>query len=135
MEKFKSKIDLWIVLFLAIILGGAFFRALYEQIWGLAISMGLVIAFVFHLFINTFYIIESKSLIIKSGFFVLIKIDIQSIRKISETNNILSSPALSLDRIEIIYNKFDTVLISPKEKKGFIEAIQKINPEVEIRTK
>ena len=44
-------------------------------------------------------------------------IDIKSIRKIIETYNPLSSPAASIDRLEIFYNKFDSILISPKDKK------------------
>jgi hypothetical protein len=135
MEKFKSKIDLWLVIFLGIALGLPFFRALYSQAWGLAILMFLVNAFVWHVFSNTFYSIENENLIIKSGFLVNIEIDIRNIKEISESNNILSSPALSLDRIEIGYNKFDTILISPKDKTRFIETILKINPEVEIKYK
>ncbi|MWB96526.1 hypothetical protein GON26_19350 [Flavobacterium sp. GA093] len=135
MEKFKSKTDIWLIIFLGIALGVPFFRALYSQAWGLAIFMLIINAFVAHIFLSTFYIIENESLIIKSGFLVNIKIDIQSIKKISDSNNIMSSPALSFDRIEISFNKFDAILISPKDKSRFIEAILKINSDVEIKYK
>ncbi|MCB0443641.1 MAG: PH domain-containing protein, partial [Flavobacterium sp.] len=59
-----------------------------------------------------------------------IKIDIHSIKRIFKTNNPLSSPALSLDRIAIVYNKYDEVLISPKFKKEFVDVLLKINPSI-----
>jgi hypothetical protein len=58
------------------------------------------------------------------------KIDIKSIRKIYRTRNIISSPALSLDRIAIVYNQYDEVLISPINKEDFIEELMKINPNI-----
>ena len=61
------------------------------------------------------------------------KIDIKSIRKVYETRNPLSSPALSLDRIAIVYNKFDEVLISPVERDDFIQELLKVNPNIEVQ--
>lgn len=135
MEKFKSKIDIWLVLFLSIVFGGIAIKLFFDGIWGVLIFILFVIAFIVHMFTTTFYIIKDEKLIIKCGFLINISIPVVTIKKISETNNIMSSPALSLDRLEILYNKFDTVMISPKEKTKFIEAIQKINPEVEVITK
>lgn len=135
MEKFESKIDLWLVLFLVIIFGGVAIKLALDGVWGVLMFILLVISFIVQMFTTTFYTIKDKKLTIKCGFLINISIPVTTIKKISETNNIMSSPALSLDRLEILYNKFDTVMISPKEKTKFIEAIQKINPEVEIRTK
>ena len=80
----------------------------------------------------TYYTIEDDSLHIKSGFLYNKKIAIASIRKVEETNNIISSPAPSLDRLEIIFNKFDSVLISPADKEGFLKEMESLNPEVQI---
>jgi glucan phosphoethanolaminetransferase (alkaline phosphatase superfamily) len=135
MEKFKSKIDLWLVLFLSLVFGGMAVKFAFDGVWGVLILILFVIAFIVHMFMTTFYIIIDDKLTIKCGFLINVSIPIVTIKKISETNNIMSSPALSLDRLEILYNKFDTVMISPKEKTKFIEAIQKINPEVEVITK
>jgi hypothetical protein len=85
------------------------------------------------LFINTYYVIDKESLKIKSGFLYNAIIDIHSIRKIEESNSPLSSPAASFDRLEIIYNKYDSILISPKDKHSFIQDILKINPSIEIK--
>lgn len=135
MVKFKSKIDLWLILFLVSIFGGIAIKMAFDGVWGVLIFILFVIVFIIHMFTTTFYIIEGEKLIIKCGFLINISIPVATIKKISDTNNIMSSPALSLDRLEILYNKFDTVMISPKEKTKFIEAIQNINPEVEIRKK
>jgi len=135
MAKFKSKISIGLVLFLAIILGGMFIKLLYDGTWSVSLLIFCQILFIAHLFLTTFYIVENEKLHVKSGFLINILIDIQQIKKISETNTIMSAPAVSFDRLEILYNKFDTVVISPKEKMQFIEAIKKINPKVEVKLK
>lgn len=135
MEKFKSKFDLWLILFLIIILGGTLIKLLYDNVWAVSLLIFSQILFIAHLFYHTFYIIENKKLYVKSGFVINFSIDILQINKISETNSIMSAPAVSFDRLEILYNKSNSVLISPKDKKEFIEAIQKINPQVEINLK
>lgn len=78
------------------------------------------------------YIIDQEQLIIKTGFPYKVKIDIKTIRKIRKSNSILSSPAASFDRIEILYNKYDDILISPKDRAAFIADLLEINPNIEI---
>ncbi len=94
-----------------------------------------VIAFMVHLFLTTNYTIEGDALTIRSGFLFNKTIAINTIEKIAETNNFLSSPATSLDRLEITYGKYDSVLISPKQKKEFIAAITTQNPNVIVKFK
>jgi len=43
------------------------------------------------------------------------------------TNSILSAPALSFDRIEIFYNRFDSIVISPGDNAAFIADLKEIN--------
>lgn len=88
------------------------------------IGIILLISFLFY---NTRYTIEGENLLIWRA-----KIDINSIRKVYKTRNPLSSPALSLDRLAIVYNKFDEVLISPVERDDFIQELLKINPNIEV---
>ena len=87
------------------------------------------------LFLNTYYDVSNKVLKISSGGFYKLNIPISKIIKISETISILSSPASSLDRLEIIYNKYDRVMISPKNKSEFISKLLKINPNIEVKLK
>ena len=94
--------------------------------------VGLLVLFLVYLFINTSYTIKDETLYVKCGFLYNSQISIKSITKITETANILSSPATSIHRLEIVYNKFDSVQISPKDKDEFIQTIKMINPKVEV---
>lgn len=135
MEKFKSKVDVWLILFLVLLFGLILVRLVYDRSWiGFSFIL-LVSAFIVHIFLTTYYIIKDNKVLIKSGFFYNLIIEIKDIKKVSESYNIISSPALSFDRLEIVYDKLDTVLISPKDKRRFIDAIKKINPQTEIKMK
>lgn len=132
MKTFKAKIGLELVIPLTLLLGGIGMKMAYDKVWtGLTIIL-LVSGFITHLFINTVYQIDQHILKIKCGFLVNITIKIASIRKITETNNPISSPATSIDRLEIAYNRYDSVLISPKDKVGFIKTLKALNPAIEV---
>ncbi|PID27178.1 MAG: hypothetical protein CR982_06915 [Candidatus Cloacimonadota bacterium] len=94
------------------------------------IFLTLIFAFILHLFFKTRYTIEGNILKIKSGIISYKPININEIKEISKTNNIISSPAPSFDRIEIKYGKFDEIIISPKDKLDFVNEIKKINPNI-----
>lgn len=79
------------------------------------------------------YTLTDRLLIVHGSLVADTKIEIKSIRKIVETNNPLSSPAGSLDRIEIFYHKFDSVIISPVETEEFLSRLKNVNPEIEIK--
>ena len=130
MKKYQSRISyLLLGIILIVLISPLIFMP--PNIMGVVITL-IVIAFTLHLFSNTYYTIGGKELTVKSGFFIYKKIDVTSIRKISETNSLLSAPALSFDRLEIWYSKYGSIMISPKDKSNFIDDILKINPEIEI---
>ncbi|OMP67853.1 PH domain-containing protein [Domibacillus epiphyticus] len=62
-------------------------------------------------------------------------IDIGTISTIRQTKNPFIDPALSGDKIEINYNEFETINISPKDKEAFLRQILKINPHIKIDNK
>lgn len=64
---------------------------------------------------------------IRSGVLVRQKIEIESIREIENTSTILSSPALSFDRIVIRYGIYDETVISPKDKTAFCKLLKDRN--------
>ncbi len=132
MKTYKSKISTGLLILLIIALGWPTVLSVIEHQWIALSILGLVIFFVANIFLNTYYQLAGNTLRIKCGIFYNQVIDINTIRKISETNDAISSPATSLDRLEILYNKFDSVLISPKEKLEFIEHIKTINPNIEV---
>lgn len=79
---------------------------------------------------TTNYTISENELVVKSIWIVNEKIDIHKITKIENSNSIISSPALSLSRIRIKYNKYDEILISPKQKMEFASALKQINSNI-----
>ena len=107
----------------------------YLQIWLGALFLGLFLLFIVHMFSTTYYTIEGDSLKIKCGFLYNQTIPIAAIRKIESTRNPLSAPALSLDRLEISYGKWDSVLVSPRGHRGFAQHLKELNPTIELNLK
>ncbi|MDB5032140.1 MAG: hypothetical protein JWP71_2861 [Mucilaginibacter sp.] len=102
------------------------------QAWGgLAIIM-VAALFIIHMLATTYYTITDNELHVRSGFIINQTIVINTIKKIATTNSFLSSPALSLDRLEVFYNTYDSVVISPKDKAGFIASLKAVNPQIEV---
>ncbi|SFC44743.1 PH domain-containing protein [Flexibacter flexilis DSM 6793] len=133
---YKSKIGLELVIFLVSVFGTVLAITVSQKPSWIGIVILLpVILFVVQMLMTTDYTIDSDKLTIKCGFLYNKSIDIKTITKIMETNNPLSSPAASLDRLEINYGKFESVLISPKQKSEFINDIKELNPSVEVKYK
>lgn len=82
--------------------------------------------------INTRYTITETHLMIRSGVLVRQKIEIESIREIENTSTILSSPALSFDRIVIRYGIYDETVISPKDKTVFCKLLKDRNHSIVV---
>ena len=99
------------------------------------LCLGLTGVIVFPIVFNTCYTISNNILKIKSGFLLNRSIPIESIKKIVPCHTILSAPALSFDRLEVFYNQYDSVVISPENKDDFIADLQKINPAIEYINK
>jgi hypothetical protein len=78
-----------------------------------------VIALTLNIFFRTTYRIHDDQLLIKCGFFCKATVDILAITTVSRTRNPISSPAASLDRIELKYGKWESVIISPDDKIVF----------------
>jgi hypothetical protein len=132
MKRFYSKIGLEVVIPIGLIFGITITVMIVYKTWSGIGVQAFALLFIIHLISTTYYQIEGNGLRIKSGFVINKLIPIDSIRKIQKSNSIFSSPAVSLDRIELMYNKYDSVLISPKRKQEFLAELQKINPAIEI---
>lgn len=133
---YKSKIGLELVIPLVLVFGTVLALLIPEERnWIGFFIILLVIFFIVHMLLTTTYTIENDKLTIKCSFLYHKTIEINTIKIITETNNPLSSPAASLDRLEIFYGKFDSVLISPKREFEFIHDIKGLNPNVEVKYK
>lgn len=133
MKKYKSKISWKLIAFLAVMFSFIGFEVVTNPVNWLALMVLLLcLLFIIHLFTSISYTIIEDELKVKAGFLVNTKIPISSIHKIKETNNLISSPAASLDRLEIFYGKYDSIIISPLDKNEFIQDLLKINPNIEV---
>jgi len=130
-HEFSSKVDTWLLLVLLAVTivswVGAFI--LMKRRGGVAgFVSGIVLIAICGVFpawflVDTNYTISNDTLTIKSGPRTWV-IPVSSISSVAETRNSRSSPALSLDRLLIEYDNGKFVMISPKDKKGFLAAIK-----------
>lgn len=132
---YQSKIGAELIVPLSILLLGLGGLAMYQRLWLGAGIILIIILLVGNLALTTRYSISGQQLWIKSGLFYSKSIPIESIHTIIETRNPISAPALSLDRLELVYNKYDSVLISPKDKIDFINFLVRIKPSIKICSK
>ncbi|MCM1491179.1 MAG: PH domain-containing protein [Muribaculum sp.] len=134
---YKSKIDSRIMLVVVLVVLIQVVPLLYFAFSWVAVIISLCsIVFIIYCFYSTKYIIKNNELHIKTGFFLNQKLKVSEIVKIENTNNILSAPAASLDRLAIYLKKQHTpIIISPKNKEEFLNEVCTINPNILIKTK
>ena len=130
---YYSKISYTLLIVIFIVFFGPLIQNIIHEGFSnnmIMITLGLFVVYglILHMFFNTTYTIDQKMLHIRCGFFRYKPINIMNMKKISKSSSIVSSPAASFDRIEITYDKFDELIISPKHKLKFIADLQKINP-------
>lgn len=138
--KYPSKKDLW----LGVILWGGIGYALYistmalfkekASVSGIVITLAinlLFILFISWLWFTTYYILEQKELIIRCGP-INKRIPYREISSAHKTWNPLSSPALSLKRINITH-QFGMTLISPKHRDEFLRQLSERCPNADIK--
>jgi|SRR5690554_534181 hypothetical protein len=136
MKTYNSKISIGLVIFLIALFSFIGYEIFSDSFNFLAILIFIVpILFITYVFTSIKYTIENRIINIKAGFLINENIEISKIKRIEETNNIISSPAASFDRLEIFYNKFDSIIISPSNKSEFISDLTKINPDIEVKYK
>lgn len=128
----RSKVDKW----LGILLGGipialvfAVWRLLNAPVpgrWIVAAAILLLgVGLPASLLAFTTYTITDTFLTIRSGVFKW-KVPIQSISKAEPTTDPAASPALSLDRIRIVYGHTKSVLVSPVNKEAFLRDLHRL---------
>ncbi|RFZ85421.1 hypothetical protein DYU05_07435 [Mucilaginibacter terrenus] len=129
----KRGFVIYIPLIIMVAIGGIY---LYTgEYIALAVMLTVICAIFLPAFFDTWYAVSDTSLQVKSGLFHNKIIEIAAIKKIEDTRTIFSAPALSLDRLEIFYNKFDSIVISPENKAEFIRLLKDYNPLIEYVNK
>lgn len=127
---YKSKIDWWLAV---VFLGAAAVPALMSvkivlaappSVWWVALLIaGIGVGPLLWLLLGTDYALDAEHLRIRSGPFKW-RIAIADITHITPSSSLLSSPALSLDRLRIDYGRGASVMISPRDKERFIREIE-----------
>lgn len=129
-KRFKSKIDRWIFVLLAVVIivqivavGSAALQSRNPlATTGLIFLMIAVVGLMVWLLLGTHYTVDRGVIKIVSGPFRW-KVPVDQITSVTETKNPLSSPALSLDRICIRYGKRRRIMVSPADKAAFLKEI------------
>ena len=121
---------LWIPIY-TLIIGQGIFIAIEGDLWVFVfhLLLGLIIYF---LVMRMHYDLTNTQLKIYVGPFLYSTIEVINIRKMELSNNPLSSPAASLKRLAIYYNKWGYVLISPKNREEFMDEVWKRKTQLEI---
>jgi hypothetical protein len=103
------------------------------QLIGLPLTiLGLVVSV--SVFVKTDYTIDGATLIARSGVFKW-RVPIADIQRVYKTDDFTSGPALSLDRIMIVFNRGyerHELLVSPADAEGFIAALKSQNPSIAV---
>jgi len=81
------------------------------------------------LLLDTNYTLTAEELLVRSGP-LRWRIALGDVREVSPSGSWASSPALSLDRLRIRYGQGRSILISPREKQRFIDALRERCPSV-----
>ena len=130
---FPSKIDWWLFGPLLLILLGISVMTVVDGLYFAPLSMLPALGFIVWLLRRTYYEVEpqTQTLRVVSGPLTW-QVPIDKITRVRDSRSVLSSPALSIDRLKISYNHYDELLISPRDKAGFIVALQRLNPQIQV---
>lgn len=133
MQKFHTKTDWWVIAFAVCMTG------LLGELLMTMQAKGNIVAYPLHsavyfltiilmwwLLLGTRYVVDQGVLTIHC-LFLTWRIQLINIQHVSASNNSVMSPALSFDRVKIDYiqdGKAKFILLSPRKKQAFIQALQ-----------
>ncbi len=101
---------------------------------GLTFVLPLVIlALVSWLWFGTRYLIKGDKLVAWAGFIPYPPVAIQKIIRIKPTRSFIAAPACSMDRLLVQYGTSDYIIVSPKDKQGFVQALLARNQNIEVQ--
>lgn len=132
MTVYQSKVDVWLValsvgIMAAACVPGLFFDFSWGALTACLLSLALVVSVVF----SIRYEISGDKLRVVCCWIFIETFDIHKITSVKPTRTILSSPAASLDRIEVRAGR-RSVVISPRSKHQFVKQLLDINPSIDV---
>lgn len=125
MKVYRTRISLILVAFIVLVSYGPLLFMPEDGIGPSIVTVTIVVVLILVSFFGIKYVIEGDVLKVYSFWGIHEDIKISSITKIERSRCILSSPAASLDRLAVHYNKYDIIYISPRKQEEFIEEIEK----------
>lgn len=127
---YKSKVDTWILVVLVFAMAVCVFASVAvafsgspDTRWALFMTIGFGILLPLWLLVSTHYTLDSRILVVRSGPMKW-RVPISEISSITPTHSVLSSPALSLDRLRIDYGRGRQLMISPSNREQFLKEIE-----------
>ncbi len=130
---YRSGVDLWLIVFVFGVVAGVYGVLLFIQFSWIVFGTGvLLLTIIAWALFDIKYIILDNSLIVScfSGLFKT-TFDIKEITSVRATRTIQSSPAASLDRLEVRCGR-RSVVLSPRKKQEFLAHLLKINQAIEV---
>lgn len=130
-KTYRSKVDLWLLGVLIAGMAVAGLGAVQPIVagtpggWWIAIGIALIgIGLPLWILLGTYYRFEADELIVRCGPFRW-RIALSEITEVLPTSNPVSSPALSLDHLKIVFGRGRTLLVSPRYKEEFRDEIER----------
>jgi hypothetical protein len=127
--EFRSAVDWWfyaVTAATAVVVALAMFPLLRSgqvgQIAVAGLTALIAVGLPLWLLASTYYRVSAGSLEVRSGPFRW-SIPLNEITEVRKSRSVLSSPALSLDRMEVKYGRGRSILLSPRDRGGFLKAI------------
>ena len=138
-DTFPSRVDAWlaallltsVLLVLAAVVGGWPRQAAPTEAVLLVATLAVGAGLPLWVLAATGYRVDAASLAIRSGPFRW-RIPLRDIRRVEPSRSWLSSPALSVDRLRIRHGRSGQVLVSPKDRQAFVQALRRGNPHIQI---
>lgn len=127
---FPSKVDRWLAAVLLVgalvTLAGAGGLISVAGVRQWPVALGLVLlgaALPLWVLGSTYYVLTAAELHVRSGPFRW-RIPLREIRAVEPTRSVLSSPALSLDRLRIRHGPMRYLMVSPREMERFLRELE-----------
>jgi apolipoprotein N-acyltransferase len=135
--EFKSKIDLWLLVVLLLLVAACIapiaqnWEPFVGELWWATLLLAPGILLPLWLLVGTRYFLGDNQLVVRCGPFRW-DVAIADISSIEPTSGVLSAPALSLQRLRIAYGDGKEIVISPEPRKEFVRQLEyRINHSVE----
>ncbi|SDX35051.1 PH domain-containing protein [Hymenobacter psychrophilus] len=128
---FPSAVSWWLFGPVMILLIGCGIYAALEKAWLEALMMVPVLGLFYWLLRYTYYeVLPGQHVLRVVAGPMVWRVPVQDITSMLPSYSPFSSPALSLDRLRVRYGQYNSVLISPADRVGFLAALLQLNPAI-----